>query len=267
MNSRWMALVGMVVTLLVGFAVGWTMESRRTMEAAAAVPAASERSRLPAPVSSPDPAVASRPVATPSATQAKADVIRQMLALQKKGRMNFFVQVMTPDDKLSAGIKELLPVSESEARILDGGLARARQQLKALEDASGSAVIDPATGDLVIQFPPFPEEGGKVYDELMALLQSTLGPERMAVLQELAPNQLDQRFESFGLRTKSITLTRSKIGNYDGYKTSTKTSLTSGVVNGRPVESYSSTSGGQFVNRASLVKWLGTSSRFLPPEY
>lgn len=269
MNPHRTSLIGIVLALAVGFVGGWLVASRRTTESVTAPPAARAPLRVlvagPGRPTAPAPSVA--PAATTVTTRSNADFIHRMADLRKRGRLSWGIQILTPQGDLDPGMRELLQITNAEARVINASLERAQARLKALEDSVGSARVDPSTGELVVDFPAFPEQGGKVFDDLMGVLQSTLGPERMALMQELSPQMLDLSLGGFGLQTKSISIKRAKVGDKLGYAAVTSTNLTSNVINGRTVSGFSSTSTGQFVDRASLIRSLGSASRFVPPDY
>ena len=81
-------------------------------------------------------------------------------------------------------------------------LVRASQQTKKrLDELYQKHVQLEATSDsemLIATVPPFPDEGGKVYNDLLASFSSVLGQERYAVFNDISGDQLENAFENFG---------------------------------------------------------------------
>lgn len=98
---------------------------------------------------------------------------------------------------------EIFGLTQAEAQRLRNELAAAQEQLARLE--AGRAEIRPlGEGKFLVTIPPFPTEGGKVYDQLMGSIPAVLGPERYAYYQKLYHGGQSTAYGMFGLSNTVI---------------------------------------------------------------
>lgn len=93
------------------------------------------------------------------------------------------------------GFFDLTP---AETATLDAAVARAAKRMAELADLHASGKEDETTGKLIVDVAAFPDEGGRVYDELLGQFRLVLGPERFAYFGTLFGDSFDQSYDGFG---------------------------------------------------------------------
>ena len=127
--------------------------------------------------------------------------------LNRRLRAKFSLSPVNYSQKLDENFVRLFAVTpvereefESLVATTDAGLARA---------AANVARVEPqADGTFKISIPPFPEEGGRIYDQFVAKVGEIMGPERTAYMKEmkiLDENGI-QQFDRFGIMQTTVEL-------------------------------------------------------------
>lgn len=101
-------------------------------------------------------------------------------------------------DRVGPQLIGFFDLTPAETATLNAAVARAAQRIAELSDLHASCKVDETKGRLVVDVPAFPDEGGRVYDELLGQFRSVLGPERFAYFGTLFGDSFDQSFDSFG---------------------------------------------------------------------
>jgi hypothetical protein len=260
-------LLAVGLALIVGLAGGYWLGRRDLPPAPVDTrPFAPTRTTKQEAVIRPSPFAATQPTAGIHVSGDTIGFLRALEALRKKGVLSFGIQIFGGDGKLSAGARELFKITDAEAAVLDQATAAARQRLAEIEASVASAKNNPDSGQLVITVPPYPELGGKVYDDVTGQFRDTLGPERNALMQEIARNQIESNMGGFGLAERTITLERkTDSSGQEMIVMQDAKQATTGLINGRTSEGWSSQSGGQFPNRDQLMTHLGPLGTKLVP--
>lgn len=94
------------------------------------------------------------------------------------------------------GFFDLTP---AETATLNAAVARAAQRMAELADQHASGRVDEATRKLIVEVPAYPEDGGRVYDELLGQFRAVLGPERFTYFDPLFGDNLERNYDGFGI--------------------------------------------------------------------
>jgi len=101
-------------------------------------------------------------------------------------------------DRVGPQLIGFFDLTPAETATLNAAVARAAQRIAELSDLHASCKVDETKGRLVVDVPAFPDEGGRVYDELVGQFRSVLGPERFAYFNALFGESFDQNYDGFG---------------------------------------------------------------------
>lgn len=99
--------------------------------------------------------------------------------------------------EVSADLAQVLRLNDQEVERLDTAFIGTRSVLQDLETENIS-VDKPAENQVVLNIPPYAEEGQLVREELYGELQKTLGAARFDRFLEVAEAGLDEKFDYFG---------------------------------------------------------------------
>lgn len=188
--------------------------------------------------------------------------VRQRLSvlteLRKNLKIGTSIPPLTAGGRLSGNFVALFGLSAGERQRLQDGLDAALGRF-------GEAMIAHATvrrdGDkLTIQVPPL-EEGPALYDQVTALFQAVLGPERMAAFDAISADQLPYALNHFGAEARTLTLERLP-GAAGGAP------LTYSVTDSRRTgDGGWSNSSSAFSNPEQLQAYLGPVAKLVPAGY
>ncbi len=226
-------LVGSALLVVCAVAVSWRLAAP---PAPVAVPTAGPSSALSGPPPRvPAPTVAKRPPAAsvPAAPTAAAasglerkafrlemenaqlrrrldDMLNWILAnvrgtypLPESQMANLKIDPVDKDMAVSADLAQLLRLNEKEIERLDTAFLGTRSVLQEL-GSENIAVQQPADNQLVLNIPPYPEQGQAVRDELYEELKKTLGPARFDRFLQVAEPALEARLDYFGQADRTV---------------------------------------------------------------
>lgn len=112
---------------------------------------------------------------------------------------------LVESDKINDDFVAVYEVSASEKALLEEAVAKAKNRMREL--GAKFAVITPGTeDDFRILIPPFPEEGGILFDEFSRSVRAVLGEERYASYQENGEEADSSSFGGFGVGEAVIIL-------------------------------------------------------------
>jgi hypothetical protein len=139
----------------------------------------------------------------PRDTLERLNVVAEMNA-----RLNTkFTVSLTAGDVLNPDFVKMFGLTPAEESRLNGEMAAAKLRLAQLE-ASHARITRTQNGGLVITIPPFPVEGGEVYNTFEHALRETLGAERFSYREQMlgSGSQDDYNFGNFGLTDSVINV-------------------------------------------------------------
>ena len=193
-------------------------------------------------------------------------LLSRLAEMRKRKLLNFHVQVFDFERGLTKEARELWQISESEAAQIDAAVAAARGRIGEMEAERAVVTDETKTGRLVITVPSFPEQGGKVFDEVRRQVLGVLGPERGNLFEELGA--FEGTLGQFGARTREIEVSK-QAGKDQG------TILVKDVTRGMNIDSASGnpspitmTSNSKLKGREETVKMLGRrGEKAIPPGW
>jgi hypothetical protein len=125
------------------------------------------------------------------------DNVRGTFPLPEDQMANLRLVPVDEDMAVSGDIAQLLRLNEEEVGRLDAAFLGTRSVLQDLE-AENISVEKPAENQVVLNIPPYGEEGQLVREELYGELKKTLGTARFDRFLQVASTGLDEKFEYFG---------------------------------------------------------------------
>ena len=125
------------------------------------------------------------------------DNVRGTFPMPENQMANLRVVPVDDDMAVSDDLVQLLRLGDEEVDRLDAAFMGTRAVLQDLE-AENIAVAEPAENQVVLNIPPYAEEGGLVREELYGELKKTLGAARFDRFVQVAEAGLDEKFEYFG---------------------------------------------------------------------
>ena len=125
------------------------------------------------------------------------DNVRGTFPMPENQMANLRVVPVDDDMAVSDDLVQLLRMGDEEIARLDAAFMGTRSVLQDLE-AENIAVDEPAENQVVLNIPPYAEEGGLVREELYGELKKTLGAARFDRFVQVAEAGLDEKFEYFG---------------------------------------------------------------------
>ena len=125
------------------------------------------------------------------------DNVRGTFPMPENQMANLRVVPVDDDMAVSDDLVQLLRLGDEEVDRLDAAFMGTRAVLQDLE-AENIAVDEPAENQVVLNIPPYAEEGGLVREELYGELKKTLGAARFDRFRQVAEAGLDEKFEYFG---------------------------------------------------------------------
>lgn len=152
-------------------------------------------------------------------------------------------------DETFAQLFDLTPAERSRITQI---IKESKTTIERMELQNAKAVRN-EKGEVELSVRPFAEEGGKIYDDALAQVAETLGPERHRAFVSLVGDSFEHSFSRFGAKAKTFTITH-RIDGTGFYEVSEK--WDSSDMNG--------TSGSRFIDQASLRKFFGHLAPLLP---
>lgn len=125
------------------------------------------------------------------------DNVRGTFPLPEGQMANLRLMPVDTNMAVSADLAELLRLNDEEIDRLDAALIGTRSVLQELETENIS-VDQPAENQVVLNIPPYAEEGQLVREELYGELKKTLGTARFDRFLQVAEAGLEEKFEYFG---------------------------------------------------------------------
>ena len=125
------------------------------------------------------------------------DNVRGTFPMPENQMANLRVVPVDDDMAVSDDLVQLLRLGDEEVDRLDAAFMGTRAVLQDLE-AENIAVAEPAENQVVLNIPPYAEEGGLLREELYGELKKTLGAARFDRFLQVAGTGLEESFEYFG---------------------------------------------------------------------
>jgi hypothetical protein len=230
-------LIGVALVVCVSVLASWVLSSPEGKRGAAvAAPAAAPRKVEPHPAAAlawkPPPAPSSETAATPAAGTPERDWLErkafqlEMDNARLRGRLDHMLnwiidnvrgtfplpesqmanlRLVPVDANMAASddLVQLLRLNDEEADRLDDAFIGTRSVLQDLETENLS-VETPSETQVVLNMPPYAEEGQLVREELYGELKKTLGAARFDRFLQVAEPGLDEKFEYFGEADRTL---------------------------------------------------------------
>lgn len=124
--------------------------------------------------------------------------------MQQRKLLKPVLTILDRKGKLDSSFADLFALNADEQDRLQRAVDTVRQKLADLERANATVTRDDR-GNIVVAIPPFPTDGGKVYDEMMRAFAEVLGPERNDAYRTLAAEQLENSLGRFGAAERTYT--------------------------------------------------------------
>ena len=125
------------------------------------------------------------------------DNVRGTFPLPEEQMANLRLVPVDTNMEVSADLAQVLRLDDEEIDRLDSAFIGTRSVLQELETEKIS-VDQPAEKQVVLNIPPYAEEGQLVREELYGELKKTLGPGRFDRFLQIAEAGLEEKFEHFG---------------------------------------------------------------------
>jgi len=193
-------------------------------------------------------------------TSGRYQSLEVLADLQKRKLIKFTTPLLDREGKLTKAFSELFELTPEEMSRVQQSFDRARYELAAQAEQRAQVRVL-SDGKVVIAVPPFPSEGGKVYDELNQSLGGVLGDERNSYFAALLDDQMELTFGFFGAGDHTYTVGNAVDGR-DGYSLEdkvvqrTQEGGTTGFTNNTRFESYD-----------ALASYVGPVVTMLPPDF
>ncbi len=126
--------------------------------------------------------------------------LQAVLELNRRATRPLFSFSISRGNQLNDDFCVAFAVTETEKAALKAAFAATKAGISRIE--ADLARIEPRSdGGFTISIPPYPREGGELYDRFVATVQATLGPERSAYMQEMHLLDTERFFDQgqFGL--------------------------------------------------------------------
>jgi RNA polymerase sigma factor (sigma-70 family) len=193
-------------------------------------------------------------VAPPISVLQRLKLITEMRQKRWSPIMGLF---LGDDGKADGSFVSLFGLDPKEEARTQAAVDRARTKLAELERDHGVVTRD-AEGNVVLKVQPFPSEGGKIYDQLLAEFSQILGPERYDAFRQIALQGCERSFGQFGIGERTYTFS-----HRDNTFTVNDRIITEGP-NG-PV--FQSGTNHTFKTFDALVAYVGPIASALPADY
>ncbi len=141
-----------------------------------------------------------------SGSRDHSQAVAESMRILRRDLSGHFIPISKKDLRLTNGFVELFGLTAGEQRALQVALDGARARITELTRANATVSMR-ADGSAVIEVLPFPADGGKIYDDLIASFSQTLGTERNTEFASLGGvAALDDAFGYFGTSKADITV-------------------------------------------------------------
>lgn len=131
------------------------------------------------------------------------DNVRGTFPLPDAQMANLRLVPVDADMATSADLIQVLRLNDEEVDLLDDAFQGTRSVLQDLETENIS-VDEPTETQVVLNMPPYAEEGQLVREELYGELKKTLGAARFDRFLQVAEPGLDEKFEYFGEADRTL---------------------------------------------------------------
>ena len=191
------------------------------------------------------------------------DLLKKLVRLEKTNGIWFNLQALVrPKNhrgyQISPAFVQLFELTPTEEATLNQALDDAGKQQYALELAHATSRLEDNGQKVVIDVPAFPQDGGKIYDQLHQTFATTLGPDRQPLFDDFADQQVENSLDNFGAEERTITILR---------KTSPNGSVTYSTQYAETGANGTATGNGTFFDRAGLVQYFPVAAPVLPADY
>ena len=197
-----------IAALALGFSLGWLTHgpTDRTVTLPGSVAASGPAAATPAEVP-PRPSAPVEPAsrATDSRDDRRAKI--ETLKWLRESGAPVHVQVFLGEE-FNEGLAKMLGLNEAEKARLTQAAYSTKSQLEAARAATAVARQSPDGTALIVEVPALDvATSGAIYDRFRESLESTLGPDRVDILNELAGEALERSFDRFGLNAVRYEVT------------------------------------------------------------
>ena len=131
------------------------------------------------------------------------DNVRGTYPLPENQMANLRVSPAGDDLAVSEDLVQLLRLNEEEIGRIDAAFLGTKSALQEIE-AENISVDNPADNQVVLNIPPYAEEGQTVREDLYGELEKTLGVARFNRLLQVGESGLDETFEYFGEADRTL---------------------------------------------------------------
>lgn len=131
------------------------------------------------------------------------DNVRGTFPLPEGQMANLRLVPVDEDMAVSDDLAQLLRLNDDEVERLDAAFIGTRSVLQELE-TENIAVDQPSETQVVLNIPPYAEDGQLVREELYNELKKTLGAARFNRFLQVAETGLDEKFEYFGEADRTL---------------------------------------------------------------
>lgn len=123
--------------------------------------------------------------------------LHELVDLKQKKLLKPKIAFLNRAGKLDDTFVTLFALNSAEKDQMQQAVDAARAHLAELERKNATITRQP-DGSIVIAVPPFPSDGGKVYDQMTREFAAVLGPERNAAYMEIGSDRVEQSLAMFG---------------------------------------------------------------------
>ena len=208
MKSKWcLSIVCFLAGLAVGIVVAWTSGAPRTMAARPTVASGEpELWVVPSSPSLPPVNATAAPKPNPPYRE-RLNVIAEVNSLLQ---MKIVVPLLNGYE-VNEGFIKVYGLTSGEVAQLKASFSAAKKNIAMLEAKHAS--IEPyGENGYLISIPPFPQEGGAVYDGLLQSIHEVLGDERFLAYRASTSDMETSGFGMFGLSETIINVSPTKEG-------------------------------------------------------
>ncbi|MFT3829272.1 MAG: hypothetical protein QM691_06135 [Opitutaceae bacterium] len=141
--------------------------------------------------------------------------------LKNNGRTYCSIPVFSNCDEgtIDPSFARAYGISEPDVTRLTEALTSARERLRAAQAAEIKATVSPDNKTASVDLPALPELGGAAREEVLALMQDVLGPDRWPYFQELSAEAFGGGLGQFGTEDTRIEIERAAVRPFLKVKT------------------------------------------------
>lgn len=203
-------LGGLAVGFALGMVVGGRERPQLTVEHAPplSIPVAAQPVRAASMVDS----TSETPRSPEAETLHRLEVLKWLKSNDELARISLRLRVFD-DAELLPGFVKTFGLAPEEVSVLEAATRRANARMTDLFVAAAKVRVAEDNSRAWVEVPALPAAGGQVYDELLQVFRTTMGPSRMPYFEEFAADSFEHAFGNFGVRESSFELQRKTIGN------------------------------------------------------